>query len=145
MLRSWLEALKFEEYDRHLRHLGFLKGATLCLVVTFFSVCLSETARAHILQTRTGRLSGQILDQLAIVMPAELDKVLAPYLRRFDDASMLAIDAGQGEGAGIPCPIVPTGVTRSWMTSAARVDLLKMRRGARIAARTHYGRGSEPD
>jgi len=105
MLRSWLEALKFEEYDRHLGALfGFIKGATLCLVVTFFSVCLSETARAHILQTRTGRISGQVLDQLAIVMPAELDKVLAPYLRHFDDPSMLAIDAGQGEGGRDPLP-----------------------------------------
>lgn len=105
MLRSWLEALKFEEYDRHLGALfGFIKGATICLVITFFSVCLSETARAHILQTRTGRISGQVLDQLAVVMPAELDKVLAPYLRRFDDGSMLAIDAGQGEGGRDPLP-----------------------------------------
>jgi len=103
MLRSWLEALKFEEYDRHLGALfGFVKGAMICLVITFFSVCLSETARATILETRTGRLSGQILDQLAVVMPAELDKVLAPYLRKFDDASMLAIDAGQGGQRPLP-------------------------------------------
>ena len=103
MLRSWLEALKFEEYDRHLGALfGFVKGAMICLVITFFSVCLSETARATILETRTGRISGQILDQLAVVMPAELDKVLAPYLRKFDDASMLAIDAGQGGQRPLP-------------------------------------------
>jgi membrane protein required for colicin V production len=105
MLRSWLEALKFEEYDRHLGAIfGFLKGATLCLVITFFAVCLSETAREHILETRAGRISGQILDQLAVVMPAELDKVLSPYLRHFDDEPTLAIDAGQDREGDHPLP-----------------------------------------
>jgi uncharacterized membrane protein required for colicin V production len=92
MLRGWLEAIRFEEYDRHLGALfGFLKGATFCLVVTFFVVCLSESGRDYVLRrTRAGRLAGQTLDQMAAVMPAELESVLSPYLRRFDDAAIMA-------------------------------------------------------
>lgn len=91
MLRHWLEALKFEEFDRHLGALfGFLKGATLCLVITFFTVCLSTPSRDYVLHTRSGNLSAKILDHLAMVMPAELDSVLGPYFRRFDDDLHLA-------------------------------------------------------
>src|SRR5262249_44900376 len=40
LLRGWLEAIKFQEYDRHLGALfGLVKGITICLVVTFFVVC----------------------------------------------------------------------------------------------------------
>ncbi|HTI49512.1 MAG TPA: CvpA family protein [Planctomycetaceae bacterium] len=102
MFRSWLEAAKFEEYDRHLGALfGFLKGATICLVISFFTVCLSEASRQYVLHTRSGRLAGQVLDQLALVMPAELDAVLAPDLRRFDEppgnATQLAADGSAME------------------------------------------------
>jgi membrane protein required for colicin V production len=86
LFRGWLEAAKFEEYDRHLGALfGFLKGATLCLVISFFAVCLAEKSREYVLQSYSGQLAGRVLDQLALVMPAELDAVLAPSLRRFDE------------------------------------------------------------
>ncbi|MFN0055558.1 MAG: CvpA family protein [Planctomycetales bacterium] len=93
MARGWLEALKFEEYDRHLGALfGLLKGATLCLVITFFSVCLIESARGFVLHTRTGRLAGQVFHSLRGVMPAELDSVLAPYLKKFEAARVAQQD-----------------------------------------------------
>lgn len=87
LLRGWLEALKFEEYDRHLGALfGLLKGATLCLVITFFTVCLVAPAREYVLKSRSGKLAAQTLEGLTAVTPKEFDKVLAPYLKRFDEA-----------------------------------------------------------
>lgn len=93
LLRGWLEDLKFTEYDRHLGALfGLLKGATLCLVITFFSVCLSERACDYIMRTRSGRAAGEALEQLTLVMPSELQSVLRPHLRHFDE-NHLAYDS----------------------------------------------------
>lgn len=105
MLRSFLEAARFEEYDKHLGALfGFVKGATFCFVVTFFVVCLSQQACQYVLQTNSGYLAAVAMQQLEIVMPAELDKVLAPYMHRLDGAGSSALaewerqrDGGQAE------------------------------------------------
>lgn len=100
LLRGWLEALKFTEFDRHLGALfGLIKGATLCLVITFFTVCLSETACHAIMQTRSGHLAGQVLEQLAVVMPTELQTVLRPHLRHFDD-DHVALDSSPSTNDG---------------------------------------------
>jgi uncharacterized membrane protein required for colicin V production len=94
LLRGWLEAVKFTEYDRHLGALfGFVKGATLCLVITFFAVCLSETACHAIMKTRSGYVAGEVLEQLAIVMPVELRTVLHPHLVHFDEDHHVAADS----------------------------------------------------
>lgn len=99
MWRGWLEALKFEEYDRHLGALfGMLKGAVICLVITFFTVCIAPSARNSVLSSRSGSIAGTVLDQLAVVMPAELGRALAPYLKRYDEAEL----AARGEQPGNP-------------------------------------------
>jgi membrane protein required for colicin V production len=85
MLRSWLEQLKLVEYDRHLgAAFGVVKGVTLCFVVTFFTVCLSERLCEYVMQTRTGYASAIIMKQLEIVMPHEIADVLAPYAEHFE-------------------------------------------------------------
>lgn len=92
MLRSWLEAARFEEYDKHLGALfGFVKGATFCFVVTFFVVCLSQQACQYVLHTNSGYLAATVMQQLEVVMPAELGKVLAPYVHRLDGAGSSAL------------------------------------------------------
>lgn len=85
-VRSGLESMKFEDYDKHLGALfGLLKGATFCVVVTFFSVCLSERACDYVLRTYSGYASAVILNQLQPVMPTELAGVLRPYLNHIAD------------------------------------------------------------
>ena len=85
LLRDALEKAKFVEFDKHLGAVfGFLKGVTICLVVTFFTVTLSESARGHILESRAGYAAAIIMDRLHPVMPAELHDVLEPYIHRLD-------------------------------------------------------------
>jgi len=85
MIRSVLESMRFQEYDRHLGGvMGFLKGATLCLVLTFFVVTLSETARATVLRSPGGRLAGYLLYKSSGVLPQELDGFLAPHFRKIE-------------------------------------------------------------
>jgi uncharacterized membrane protein required for colicin V production len=81
-VRSGLESMKFEDYDKHLGGLfGLIKGATICVVITFFSVCLSERACEYVMRTRSGYASAVVLHQLQPVMPRELAGIIDPYLQ----------------------------------------------------------------
>ena len=82
-IRGLLETLRFQEFDRHLGAvMGFLKGATLCLIMTFFVVTISEAAREQVLRRPGGRLAGYLLYQLDGILPRELDGWLAPHFRK---------------------------------------------------------------
>lgn len=84
-LHGWIEQAKFQEFDRHLGSLfGFIKGAVFALVATFFIVTLSEAARAHVLESKSGYFAAIIMDRLHPVMPKELHDVLEPYIHQLD-------------------------------------------------------------
>jgi membrane protein required for colicin V production len=95
--REWLEKERFIEFDRHLGAVfGLIKGTTICLVMTFFVVAISENARAYILTTSTGYASAKIMDALHPVMPEELHTILEPYIHELDQSGMeLAHDHGR--------------------------------------------------
>ncbi len=84
-IRGALEAAKFEEFDRHLgAAFGFVKGAALVFVITFFVVCLSESSAPTVLATHTGQISRVIVRNIHMVLPAEIDRTLAPYSGKLD-------------------------------------------------------------
>lgn len=84
-LREWIEKAKFVEYDRHLGGLfGLVKGGVFCLFVTFFTVTLSESARAYIFNSYSGYAAAVAMDQLHVVMPDGLHDVLEPYIHQLD-------------------------------------------------------------
>lgn len=99
-LREWIEKAKFVEYDRHLGGLfGLVKGGVFCLFVTFFTVTLSESARAYIFDSYSGYAAAVVLDQLHPVMPNGLHDVLEPYIHRLDRPGMSVVD-GRDHGHG---------------------------------------------
>jgi membrane protein required for colicin V production len=82
-IRGMLETLRFQEFDRHLGAvMGFLKGATLCLILTFFVVTISESAREQVLRRPGGRLAGYLLYRIDGILPRELHGVLAPHFHK---------------------------------------------------------------
>ena len=84
-LHDWIEKAKFKEYDRHLGAIfGLTKGIVFSLVLTFFIVTLSDSARGQILNSRSGNAAAIIMDRLHAVMPHELHAVLEPYIHRLD-------------------------------------------------------------
>lgn len=100
-VRSALEAAKFEEFDRHLgAAFGFVKGAALCFVITFFSVCLSGSAAEAILPTYSGKISQVVMRNLQNVLPAELERTLAPHLDRFDTTQIAGDEPVRRGGTG---------------------------------------------
>ncbi|MDB5339667.1 MAG: Colicin production protein [Planctomycetaceae bacterium] len=83
--REALEKAKFVEFDRHMGALfGLFKGAIIALVITFFSVAMSQQAREYILKTYTGYTAAHIMNALDPVMPKELHAVLEPYIHELD-------------------------------------------------------------
>ncbi len=112
-VRGLLETLRFQEFDRHLGAvMGFLKGATLCLIMTFFVVTLSATAREQVLRRPGGRLAGYLLYKLDGILPRELDGWLAPHFRKIGGELIeIAIEEEQqGKSAnplGLPFDLDP--------------------------------------
>lgn len=81
IFRESIQKLRMEAFDRHLGALlGGVKGALLCLVITFFAVGLSDKSRDFVLRTPSGELAGYVMHQVEPVLPAEARDLLAPYI-----------------------------------------------------------------
>ena len=80
ILHSWMEQAKFKDFDRHLGGLfGLIKGAVIVLVVTFFAVTLSDTLKAAVLQSNTGKAACYILDSVEPITPEYFHEYLVKY------------------------------------------------------------------
>jgi uncharacterized membrane protein required for colicin V production len=80
ILNSWLEKAKFKDFDRHLGGLfGFVKGAVICLVGTFFSVTLSDSLKSTVLESKSGEAACFILDHVEPLTPEYFHEYLAKY------------------------------------------------------------------
>ena len=84
-LKSAIDSMKFNEFDRHLGAvLGLLKGVIFSLFLTFFLITISESARATVLTSHSGYAAAVILNELAPVMPKGFHEVLDSYLAELD-------------------------------------------------------------
>ncbi|WP_417389263.1 CvpA family protein [Gimesia sp.] len=84
-LKTAIDSLKFNEFDRHLGAvLGLLKGILFSLFLTFFLITISESARATVLESRSGYAAAVILNEMAPVMPEELHNILDTCLAKLD-------------------------------------------------------------
>jgi membrane protein required for colicin V production len=111
VLRGWIEKARFVEYDRHLGGiLGFLKGATLSLLLTFFVVTLSTSAREQVLNSYSGHAAAIVMDRLHPVMPHELHDVLEPYIHQLDRPDLDLKHAHEGaNGKSAPISVDADG------------------------------------
>ncbi|WP_339732248.1 CvpA family protein [uncultured Gimesia sp.] len=84
-LKSAIDSLKFQEFDRHLGAvLGLLKGVIFSLFLTFFLITISDSARAAVVSSHSGYAAALILNEMAPVMPKELHGVLDSCLANLD-------------------------------------------------------------
>ncbi len=75
-----IDRVKLKEFDRQLGALfGLCKGVALCVVITFFAVTLSSSARDVIVKTRSGYYIGRLLDRAHPLIPDGVHSVLHPY------------------------------------------------------------------
>ena len=106
-----IDRVRLREFDRQMgAFFGLAKGVLLCLVITFFAVTLSETARQGILATRSGHYIALLIEHATPVLPEEVRNVVGKYL---DELDRKLDPATQPD----PLPELPL--------SAARGDLLR--------------------
>jgi membrane protein required for colicin V production len=81
LVAGFLDRLKLREWDRQLGVLfGLAKGLLLCVVITFFAVTLSESARQTIARTYSGRGASLLIEKTLPLMPQEARGLLGQYL-----------------------------------------------------------------
>lgn len=86
VVASIIDRVKLTEFDKQVGALfGLAKGVLLCVVITFFAVTLSESARSQILQSRSGHYIAELIDKADPVIPEELREVIHPYLQELDE------------------------------------------------------------
>ncbi|MFM8288326.1 MAG: CvpA family protein, partial [Planctomycetaceae bacterium] len=106
VIRSLLAALKFQEFDQHLGGLfGLLKGILACLILTFFVVTLSPSAREQVLRTHSGRVAGYLLYKARGILPQELSPTLAPHFDVIRD-ELIEIATERDQAPGVRQPSV---------------------------------------
>lgn len=88
-IKSGLEKAKFEDYDRHLGSIfGAIKGAIICLVISFFMFTITESTRETVMHSNAGYASAVLFEQIYPVLPGELEALLKPYMDGFDKESI---------------------------------------------------------
>lgn len=91
LLTEWLDKIHFGDFNRHLGAiLGFVKGVLMVLVLTFFSVTVSEGMHDVLQHSRTGHIAARIMYHLHPVMPEKLHDTLARYINihKLDDPEL---------------------------------------------------------
>lgn len=80
-----IDRVRLREFDRQIGALfGLAKGVLLCLVVTFFAVTLSETARQGVLDSYSGVYIARLIHRADPVMPPKVRDVLGEYIDELD-------------------------------------------------------------
>jgi uncharacterized membrane protein required for colicin V production len=109
LINSALEKAELKEYNKHLGAIfGLVKGAALCLVITFFLVTLSETTRDMLRSSKSARYAAIIMDRLHPVMPEKLRGALDKYIHDLDAPDLdLHFADGDHDHSGGGSPWVP--------------------------------------
>jgi len=76
-----IDRVRLKEFDRQVGAMfGLVKGALLCVVITFFAVTLSESLRQNVLNTYSGRTIAAAIRQTSPIMPTEVRDLLGTYI-----------------------------------------------------------------
>jgi membrane protein required for colicin V production len=81
-----IDRLKLKEFDRQLgATFGLAKGVLYCVVITFFVVTLSESARQTVLASRSGGLIARGIRDANPIIPDDVRTWLGKYIDELDE------------------------------------------------------------
>jgi membrane protein required for colicin V production len=81
-----IDRLRLKEFDRQLGAIfGLAKGVLYCVILTFFAVTLSETARQMVLQSRSGDLIARGIRNANPILPEDIRHWLGKYIDELDE------------------------------------------------------------
>ncbi len=80
-----IDRIKLNEFDHQMGALfGLIKGALLCIVITFFTVMLSEDARQVVLQSKSGKMIAVVTRHANPVLPKDVRDAIGKYVDELD-------------------------------------------------------------
>ncbi len=110
VISETIERIKLRDFDRQLGALfGLLKGVIFCVLITFFVVTLLPAQREQVINTRSGRYVAQLLHKADAIMPPELNSLLDPYIKRYEESMQSPNNAGMDPATQRPLGQNPTG------------------------------------
>jgi len=85
MVSGVIDRVKLREFDRQLGALfGLAKGVLFCLVITFFAVTLSESARQMVLKSHSGDAIARLTRNAKGILPEDIRAVVGKYIDELD-------------------------------------------------------------
>jgi membrane protein required for colicin V production len=85
MVSGIVDRVKLKEFDRQMGALfGLAKGILLCVVITFFAVTLSESARQMVLKSYSGDAIARLTRNANPILPEDVRTVLGKYIDELD-------------------------------------------------------------
>jgi membrane protein required for colicin V production len=80
-----IDRVKLKDFDRQLGALfGLIKGALLCIVITFFAVTLWENTRQMVLQSYSGHAIAEITHHAGPLLPEDVRGWIGKYIDQLD-------------------------------------------------------------
>lgn len=121
VLNDWIEKASLEYFNRHLGALfGFLKGAVLCIIMTYFVITLSPKAREALQESKSGYYSAVIMHRLHPIIPDKLHDKVEEYIAMFgfEPHSLADEEAHRAANGGKDMPpIIDLGGAIGWPAS----------------------------
>jgi membrane protein required for colicin V production len=78
--------IHMKDFDRQLGGMfGLAKGVLYCILITFFAVTLSESARQVILTSRSGDFIARAIHHANPILPADVRAVVGKYINELDE------------------------------------------------------------
>jgi len=85
MVSGIVNRVKLREFDRQMGAMfGLAKGALLCVVITFFAVTLSESARQMVLKSYSGDAIARLTRRANPILPEDVRSVIGKYIDELD-------------------------------------------------------------
>jgi membrane protein required for colicin V production len=110
-----IDRVKLKEFDRQMGAMfGAAKGILWCLVITFFAVTLSESARQSVLRSRSGYYTALLIQRARPVLPQDVRDLFGRYIEELDRklAPQDLVPPSGGPG-GLDAPEVRTASTEA--------------------------------
>ena len=80
-----IDRVRLREFDRQVGAMfGAARGMLWCLLITFFVVTLSETARQSVLRSHSGYYTALLIRHARPVLPDDLRDILGKYIDELD-------------------------------------------------------------
>jgi membrane protein required for colicin V production len=85
LVKRIIDRVELKEFDRQLGAIfGLLKGIVYCILITFFAVTLSESARHEILMSRSGHFLARTIHKAKPILPEDVHRLLGTYIDELD-------------------------------------------------------------